>query len=95
MEKLVLIYHWGDEGCCGTSHIAFEYESKDKFVFDVLEKYKDKEWEIYNKGKSWQSHEKVEVIPNVYLEKSEIDSIEHSVFTLDAWFEYQKIEVTI
>ena len=95
MEKLVLIYAWGDEGCCGTSHIAFEYESKDKFVFDVLEKYKDKEWEVYNKGKSWQSHEKVEVIPNVYLEKSEIDSIEHSVFTLNEWFEREKIEITI
>jgi len=41
MEKLVYSHFWGDEGCSGTSYIAFEYESKEKFVFDILEKYKD------------------------------------------------------
>ncbi len=92
MEKLVLIYHWGYEECSGTAHIAFEYESKDKFVFDVLEKFKNKEWEVFHNGE-W--NERVEIMPEVYLDKSEIENIEYSIFTLEDWFNRQKIEVVI
>jgi len=89
MEKLVYSHFWGDEGCSGTSYIAFEYESKEKFVFDILEKYKDQIWE----------HEWTKVLVffenDVYLDKYEIEGIEHNVQTLDQWFEREKIFVIL
>ena len=37
MVKLVFKHNWGGEPCGGTSHIPFEYESKEKFLYDLLE----------------------------------------------------------
>ncbi len=97
MEKLIYEYSWGDIGCSGTSYIAFEYESKDKFVYDILEKFKNIKWIVYNEGTSWESHNKVLVFEenDVYLDKYELDSIEHSIYTLDEWFEHEKIKIVI
>lgn len=92
MEKLVLVHFWGDEGCSGTAFVPFEYESKDAFVFDVLEKYKDREFASYG---PMSTGEEVEIIPNVYMCKSQIEDIERSIFTLEEWFEREKETVII
>lgn len=78
--KLVFVYFWGDEGCSGTSHIPFEYESKEQFLFDVFEKYKSFNWSV---------HSVVEVL-GCYLNKSEFENLEHDIYTIDKWFELWK-----
>ena len=93
--KLVLNYRWGDEGCSGTSHLAFDYESKEQFIFDILEKYKDKEWKEWKMGRDTIYHEKVELIEGVELDKFDINDIERSVYELDEWFELTKEEIKI
>jgi hypothetical protein len=90
MEKLILTYSWGSEPCGGTDYLPFEYESKDKFVFDILEKYKNHPWEFYGDGRSDFETSSVELFDNVYLTKYDIENIEHSVSTLDEWFGRQK-----
>lgn len=84
--KLILVHFWGGEPCGGTSIIPFEYESKEKFVFDVLEKYKNKEWMVGTHG----IFEEVEIFPNAYLNKWDIEEIEHNVYELNEWFDKQK-----
>jgi hypothetical protein len=95
MEKLVYVHFWGDEGDCGTAHIAFEYESKDAFVFDLLERTKDHKWETFNVGTRFESYSRVKVFEeaDVWLDKSEVESVEHNLYTLDEWFERQKTKV--
>jgi hypothetical protein len=83
--KLVLTYSWGSEPCSGTSYLPFEYESREKFIYDVLEKYKDKEWEDYG-DKTYSYPEQVEIFEDVYMTKYDIDGIEHIVHTLEDWF---------
>jgi hypothetical protein len=90
MKKLILTYHWGDEPCSGTGYVSFQYESKDKFVFDVLEKYKNFQWEFYTVNKSPWDTNKVELFEDVWLTKGEIESIEKSVYHLEEWFEIRK-----
>lgn len=93
MEKLVYVHSWGDIGCSGTSHIAFEYESKDKFLFDTFEKFKSHEWEVFNEGTEWESHGKVELFPGVYIDKFEFESLEHNLYTLEKWFDREKVTI--
>ena len=77
-----------------TDYIPFEYESKEKFVFDILEKYKDKEWITY--GDNYYSYpESVELIPGVYMTKFDIEQIEHYVYTIEEWFDKCKIIINI
>ena len=83
--KLVLVHSWGDESCCGTFHQPFNYESKEKFVFDILEKYKDYDWIEFGDG-----HE-VEVLGDITMTKTELEDIESNMYTLDEWFEREKI----
>lgn len=84
--KLVLVYSWGDESCCGTTHLPFNYESKEKFVFDILEKYKDYDWIVRNDG---QTNE-VDVLGYVSMTRGEIEVLESNIYTLDEWFEKEK-----
>ena len=79
--KLIFKYCWGDEGCCGTADIPFEYESKDKFVFDTLERFDKK---FFEKGMS------AELFDSVYLREEEINDIERCIMTLEEWFERDK-----
>ena len=88
MEKLIYTHFWGDEGCSGTSHIAFEYESKDKFVFDTLEKFGT---EFENKVLVFKESIACFNIGDVYLDKYEVAAIEHDTRTLEEWFEREKI----
>lgn len=84
---LVYVYSWGNEGSSGTSHIVFDYESKEKFVFDVLEKFKNKKWEMHGSG-HYTHHEEASLFSNddcITLNKFEVENVEHDVFTLDEW----------
>ena len=89
--KLVLTYSWGGEPCSGISHVSFEYESKEKFVFDILEKYKDKKWIQYDEN----NFEEIQIFPDVWMNKIDVESIEHSVHTLDEWFNENKIKIRL
>jgi hypothetical protein len=98
--KLIFTYCWGDEGCSGTAYIPFEYESKEKFVFDMLEKYPSKiknypHAESNSKTEyetAYYRHETISLFGN-YVTQSEIDSLEHNVSTLEEWFERNKTDV--
>ncbi len=93
MEKLILRYDWGSEPYGGTDYVPFEYESKDKFVFDVLEKFKKHKWEFYGNGRSDFDTSKVIIFPDCYdvqLGKYALENIEHNVLTLDEWFNQRK-----
>ena len=73
--------------------MPFEYESKEKFVFDVLEKFKDKEWITYSIGPH-SKDEEVELF-GITMTKWDIESIEHRVYTLEEWFERKKEKIEI
>jgi len=92
MEKLVLVYHWGGEPCGGTDYIPFEYESKDKFVFDILEKYKDHKWIYYNGSRSEFDSDAVKIISEVFYTKGDFEYLENNVLTLEEWFNQNKIK---
>jgi hypothetical protein len=79
--KLIFQHTWGVEGWSGTSIIPFEYESKEKFLFDLFEKFNADYW----KDNPWNCQ-----IFYVYVSKSEFNSIEQSIYTLDEWFEQSK-----
>lgn len=58
--KLVLVKYCTDECTYGYDvYYCFEYESKDKFVFDTLEKAKDFKPEyLHTEMTIWESEEK-------------------------------------
>ena len=82
MEKLILRYSSDDD--YGT--IPFTYESKEKFISDVKERFKDEVWEYYTCDHSKYRTSKVEVFSDVWLCQGEIENLEKSVDTLDVWF---------
>jgi hypothetical protein len=81
--KLIYEHYWGGEGCSGLSIVPFEYESKEKFIFDMLEKYNESFW--VGKHRFHQTE-----VLGCYLGKSDILGIKHNIFTLDEWFEQNK-----
>jgi len=84
---LVYEYHWGDEPYFGTDHIVFDYDSKEKFVFDVLEKFKNYEWKVMGSD-YYKKHEKVNLFSNstdIDVDKFDIERIECDVYTLQEW----------
>ncbi len=92
--KLVLEHHWSvPYEASGTITMPFEYESKEKFVFDVLEKFKDKEWITYSIGPHHMDEE-VELF-GITMTKWDIEAIEHHVYTLEEWFERKKEKIEI
>jgi len=90
--KLVFKHNWGGEPCGGTSHIPFEYENKDKFVFDMLDKYKNFEWEYYGNTKSEYETNQIYMF-GCWLTKGELEDIEHNIFTLDEWFNIEHVKI--
>lgn len=89
----MLRFDWGSEPYGGTSYVPFEYESKDKFVFDVLEKFKKHKWEFYGNGRSDFDTDRVVIFSgyfDVSLTKYELENIENNVLTLEEWFEQNK-----
>ena len=81
MQKLVLDYTYCSEPECWNHDIPFEYESKEKFIFDVM-----KNPMLLNSViecvYEWQIEEKVE--------NELLDNIDEYIFTLDEWFERNK-----
>lgn len=84
MQKLVLDYTYCSEPECWEHDIPFEYESKEKFILDVLDNpmllnsviecvY---EWELEDN-----------------VENELLDNIDQYIFTLDEWFERNKRKV--
>lgn len=93
--KLVYVHWWGDESASGEDHICFEYPSKEQFVFDVLEKFKDKKWNNIVTKYSGTYNEKVALFDHpdsVTVDQYEVEGIEHNVFTLEEWWRRNKTE---
>jgi hypothetical protein len=98
MEQLVFIHHWGGEPCGGTSFTPFTYESKDKFVFDMLEKHKNVEWVHFPEWSSsgWVNSDFSTSTVNVLghdLTKGDLDGIENQVITLQEWFQREEVKI--
>ena len=88
MQKLVLNYFWGDEAACGYHTFAFEYESKNKFLFDCLEKVSE-----YKKVREKKEYDDTGItIFSSYsvFSISEIENFENNLYTLEEWFEKEK-----
>ena len=84
MEKLVFDYTYCSEPECWEWNIPFEYESKEKFIFDVLENPM-----ILNKiGISVYEHQ---LEPKIESRLDYITNVDEYVFTLDEWFNKNKI----
>lgn len=84
MEKLVFDYTYCSEPECWEWNIPFEYESKEKFIFDVL-----KNPMILNKiGISVYEHQ---LEPKIESRLDYIINVDEYVFTLDEWFNKNKI----
>lgn len=84
MERLVLDYTHCSEPECWEHNIPFEYESKEKFIFDVIENpmLLNSLIECVYEWMLDPSYEyKIELLEN----------IDQYIFTLDEWFENNKI----
>ena len=86
MEKLVFDFTYCSEPECWEWNIPFEYESKQKFVFDVLENPMILNElgivSVYEHQIEWGS----------IFEEEYVKNVDQYVFTLDEWFERNKIK---
>jgi len=83
MEKLVFDYTHCSEPECWEWNIPFEYESKEKFIFDVLENPI-----ILNK--IGMSIYQFQIDGGTIFEEDYIKNIDEYVLTLDEWFDKNK-----
>lgn len=83
MQKLVLDYTYCSEPECWEHDIPFEYESKEKFIFDVLDN-------------PLLLNQVIECVYVWHIEDKTLNEIElyknldQYIFTLDEWFERNK-----
>jgi hypothetical protein len=84
MEKLVFDYTYCSEPECWEWNIPFEYESKEKFIFDVLENPM-----ILNEMGIVSVYD-FQIEDDSIFEKEYIQRIDEYVLTLDEWFEKNK-----
>jgi hypothetical protein len=84
MEKLVFDFTYCSEPECWEWNIPFEYESKEKFIFDVLENpmILDKLGII--------SVYQFQIEEGTIFEEEYIKNIDKYVLTLDEWFDKNK-----
>jgi hypothetical protein len=84
MEKLVFDFTYCSEPECWEWDIPFEYESKEKFIFDVLENpmILDKLGII--------SVYQFQIEEGTIFEEEYIKNIDKYVLTLDEWFDKNK-----
>lgn len=84
MQKLVLDYTSCSEPECWEHDIPFEYESKEKFILDVIDNPM-----LLNSVivcvYEWQLEDKEE--------NELLDNIDQYIFTLDEWFERNKRKI--
>jgi len=85
MEKLVFDYTYCSEPECWEWNIPFEYESKEKFIFDVLENPM-----ILNEMGIVSVYD-FQIEDDSIFEKEYIQRIDEYVLTLDEWFEKNKL----
>ena len=95
MEKLIYTHSWGDEMSSGVDNIAFQYKSKEDFVFDILEKYKKHQWIYYGQFKSDYETSSIELFSGVWLTKGQLEYIETNILTLEEWFTNNKQVFTL
>ncbi len=95
MTKFILYYSWGNEGESGICVYPFEYSSKDDFcllVLDMIEKHKQECIKAYGKknGELWYKNGYITVLgQDISVEY--VEDIERCVYTLDEWFEANKL----
>ncbi len=85
MEKLVFDYTCCSEPECWEWNIPFVYESKEKFIFDVLDNPI-----ILNKMGIVSVYD-FQIENGSIFEKEYIQRIDEYVLTLDEWFEKNKL----
>lgn len=85
--KLILLYQSTDgyTYSCDLA-IPFEYESKEKFVFDLFEKFNQEYWD----AQEWAEQYKTCEIFDCTFNKYDFEQIEHKILTIDEWFEQYK-----
>lgn len=84
MEKLVFDYTYCSEPECFEWNVPFEYESKEKFIFDVLENPM-----ILDKLGITTVYE-FQIEDGRIFEEDYIKNVDEYVFTLDEWFNRNK-----
>jgi hypothetical protein len=85
MEKLVFDYTCCSEPECWEWNIPFVYESKEKFIFDVLDNPM-----ILNKMGIVSVYD-FQIENGSIFEKEYIQRVDEYVLTLDEWFEKNKL----
>jgi hypothetical protein len=88
MEKLVFDYTYCSEPECWEWNLPFEYKSKEKFIFDVLENPRILN-EIGIDVYEFQIEEKT------IWKEDYIKNIDECVLTLDEWFEKNKCKIKL
>ena len=86
MEKLVFDYTYCSEPECWEWNIPFEYESKEKFIFDVLENPRI----LSEVGIVFVYEFQIE--DGSIFEEDYVKNIDDYVLTLDEWFEKNKVK---
>jgi hypothetical protein len=84
MEKLVFDYTYCSEPECWEWNVPFEYESKEKFIFDVLENPM-----ILDKLRITSVYQ-FQIDEGTIFEEDYIKNIDEYVLTLDEWFDKNK-----
>jgi len=84
MEKLVFDYTYCSEPECWEWNVPFEYESKEKFIFDVIENPM-----ILNKLGITSVYE-FQIEEGTIFKEEYIKNIDEYVLTLDEWFKKNK-----
>ena len=85
VEKLVFDYTYCSEPECWEWNIPFEYESKEKFIFDVLENPT-----ILDKVGIVEVYQD-QIDEKTIYEEEYVKNVDKYVLTLDEWFEKNKI----
>lgn len=86
MQKLVFDYTYCSEPECWEWNTPFEYESKEKFILDVLEN----PMILNNIGITVSE---LQIKDKSIFKEDYIDRIDRYVLTLDEWFEQNKVKV--
>jgi hypothetical protein len=86
MEKLVFDYTHCSFPDCWEWNIPFEYESKEKFIFDVLENPMILDELRITSVYEWQ------IADGCIFEEEYIKNIDQYVLTLDEWFAKNKVK---
>ena len=84
MQKLIFDYTYSSFPEFFEWNIPFEYESKEKFIFDVLDN--PKLLEIYGIVNVWD----FQIEDGTIWEEDYVKNIDECILTLDEWFEKNK-----